>query len=36
MVKNNFVEEEQKIISEELINKDLDLDTEVELDDLPV
>lgn len=29
-------EEKDKLISEELINKDLNLDEEIELDDLPV
>ena len=34
--RNSSMEEEQKTISEELTKKDLDLDTEIELDDLPV
>jgi len=29
-------QEKDKLISEELTKKDLDLDTEIELDDLPV
>jgi len=30
------MDEEEKLISEELVEEDLDLDEEVELDDLPV